>query len=95
MQSRRNAKAAKRLMRIRSRLILTGAAIAMVFGCIAGVLWYGAHALLDGTLTTGTLGRFVVYCVVAATSKKTVVRQAVKLACEKVNSALTLLASCE
>lgn len=53
---------------IRSRAILTGVAIAMVFGSIAGVLWYGAHAVLDGTMTAGTLGQFVLYSVVAASS---------------------------
>ena len=41
---------------IRSRSILTGVAISMVFGSIAGVLWYGAHAVLDGTMSAGTLG---------------------------------------
>jgi ATP-binding cassette, subfamily B, bacterial len=53
---------------IRSRSILTGVAISMVFGSIAGVLWYGAHAVLDGTMTAGTLGQFVLYAVVAASS---------------------------
>lgn len=53
---------------IRSRSILTGVAISMVFGSIAGVLWYGAHAVLDGTISAGTLGQFVLYAVVAASS---------------------------
>ncbi|HZG27627.1 MAG TPA: ABC transporter transmembrane domain-containing protein [Ensifer sp.] len=53
---------------IRSRSILTGVAISMVFGSIAGVLWYGAHAVLDGTMSAGTLGQFVLYAVVAASS---------------------------
>jgi ATP-binding cassette subfamily B protein len=53
---------------IRSRSILTGVAISMVFGSIAGVLWYGAHAVLEGTMSAGTLGQFVLYAVVAASS---------------------------
>ena len=53
---------------IRSRSILTGVAISMVFGSIAGVLWYGAHAVLDGSMSAGTLGQFVLYAVVAASS---------------------------
>jgi ATP-binding cassette subfamily B protein len=51
-----------------SRALLTGFAIAMVFGSIVGVLWYGAQNVLSGTLTGGTLGQFLLYSVMAASS---------------------------
>ncbi len=53
---------------IRSRALLTGFAIFMVFGSIVGVLWYGAHNVLAGTMTAGTLGQFVLYSVIAASA---------------------------
>jgi len=51
---------------IRARAVLTGFAIAMAFGSVVGVLWYGAHAVLAGDLTPGTLGQFLLYSVFAA-----------------------------
>src|SRR5690606_30687596 len=53
---------------IRSRAFLTGFAIFMVFGSIVGVLWYGAQNVLNGTMTGGTLGQFVLYSVIAASA---------------------------
>lgn len=53
---------------VRSRAFLTGFAILMVFGSIVGVLWYGAQSVLNGTMTAGTLGQFVLYSVIAASS---------------------------
>jgi ATP-binding cassette, subfamily B, bacterial len=53
---------------IRSRALLTGFAILLVFGSIVGVLWYGAQSVLSGTMTAGTLGQFVLYSVIAASS---------------------------
>ena len=50
---------------IKSRSFLTGFAIALVFGSIVGVLWYGAHSVLDGSLSAGTLGQFLLYSVIA------------------------------
>jgi ATP-binding cassette, subfamily B, bacterial len=55
-------------MAIRSRAILTGVAIGLVFGSICGVLWYGAHAVLAGTMTAGTLSQFLIYAVVGGSS---------------------------
>ncbi|MGV1828867.1 ABC transporter transmembrane domain-containing protein [Agrobacterium vitis] len=52
----------------RSRAILTGVAITLVFGSIVGVLWYGAQSVLAGTLSAGTLGQFLLYSVIAASS---------------------------
>jgi ATP-binding cassette, subfamily B, bacterial len=53
---------------IRSRALLTGFAILLVFGSIVGVLWYGAQSVLAGEMTAGTLGQFVLYSVIAASS---------------------------
>jgi len=51
---------------IKARSILTGFAIAMAFGSVVGVLWFGAQAVLTGELTPGTLGQFLLYSVFAA-----------------------------
>lgn len=53
---------------IRSRALLTGFAILLVFGSIVGVLWYGAQSVLSGAMSAGTLGQFVLYSVIAASS---------------------------
>ncbi|MDO1582019.1 ABC transporter transmembrane domain-containing protein [Rhizobium oryzicola] len=53
---------------IRSRAFLTGFGILLVFGSIVGVLWYGAQSVLAGTMSAGTLGQFVLYSVIAASS---------------------------
>ncbi len=53
---------------IKARALLTGFAILLVFGSIVGVLWYGAQSVLSGTMTAGTLGQFVLYSVIAASS---------------------------
>ncbi|MGV8938986.1 MAG: ABC transporter transmembrane domain-containing protein [Allorhizobium sp.] len=52
----------------KSRALLTGIAIAMIFGSIVAVLWYGAQNVLSGTMTAGTLGQFLLYSVIAASS---------------------------
>ncbi|MEO4041493.1 ABC transporter transmembrane domain-containing protein [Hoeflea sp. CAU 1731] len=52
----------------RSRAFLTGVAILMVFASVIGILWYGAQNVLEGTMSAGTLGQFLLYSVVAATS---------------------------
>ncbi|WP_037067517.1 ABC transporter transmembrane domain-containing protein [Allorhizobium undicola] len=53
---------------VKARAVLTGVAITLVFGSIAGVLWYGAQSVLNGTLSAGTLSQFVLYSVIAASS---------------------------
>jgi ATP-binding cassette subfamily B protein len=53
---------------IRARALLTGFGILLVFGSIVGVLWYGAQNVLSGAMTVGTLGQFVLYSVIAASS---------------------------
>ena len=53
---------------ILARSILTGFAIAMAFGSVVAVLWYGAQSVLSGDITPGTLGQFLLYSVFAAGS---------------------------
>lgn len=53
---------------IRARSLLTGFAIAMVFGSVVAVLWFGARDVLSGDLSAGTLGQFLLYAVFAAGS---------------------------
>ncbi|MBB4952555.1 ATP-binding cassette subfamily B protein [Agrobacterium vitis] len=52
----------------RSRAVLTGVAITLVFGSIVAVLWYGAQGVLTGSISAGTLGQFLLYSVVAGSS---------------------------
>jgi ATP-binding cassette subfamily B protein len=56
------------MRRIRARALLTLAAIVLVFGAIVFVLWLGAHAVLEGTMTGGELGQFILYAAVVAGS---------------------------
>jgi ATP-binding cassette subfamily B protein len=49
-----------------ARAALTAFAIFLVFGSVVAVLWWGAHAVLAGEMTPGTLGQFVLYSVFAA-----------------------------
>lgn len=51
-----------------ARAFLTGFAIFLVFGSVVAVLWIGAHDVLSGNLTGGTLGQFVLYAVFAASA---------------------------
>ena len=56
------------MRRIRARATLTLLAILLVFGAIVFVLWLGAHAVLEGTMTGGDLGQFILYAAIAAGS---------------------------
>ena len=49
-----------------ARAILTFFAILTTFASVVAVLWVGSHDVLDGTMTAGTLGQFVLYAVLAA-----------------------------
>ncbi|WP_421857300.1 ABC transporter transmembrane domain-containing protein [Oricola sp.] len=51
---------------IRARAGLTAFAILMVFGSVVAVLWFGAQNVLNGTMSPGTLGQFLLYAVFAA-----------------------------
>ena len=52
--------------RIRARSILTVMAISLIFGAIVFVLWLGAHAVLEGRMSAGELGQFVLYTAILA-----------------------------
>ncbi|MES2298551.1 MAG: ABC transporter transmembrane domain-containing protein [Pseudomonadota bacterium] len=54
------------MRRIRARALLTVIAIVLVFGAIVFVLWLGAHAVLEGTMTGGDLGQFILYASLVA-----------------------------
>jgi ATP-binding cassette subfamily B protein len=58
--------AAKR--RIRTQSIVTAVAIILFFGAIVTVLWMGAHDVVDGRMSTGTLGQFVLYALIGGGS---------------------------
>lgn len=54
------------MQRIRARSFLTVMAILLVFGAIVFVLWLGAHAVIQGGMTQGELGQFVLYAAIVA-----------------------------
>jgi ATP-binding cassette subfamily B protein len=54
------------MLRIRARAFLTLLAIVLVFGAIVFVLWLGAHAVLEGTMSGGDLGQFILYASIVA-----------------------------
>ncbi len=56
------------IARIRARSLLTVIAILLIFGAIVFVLWLGAHAVLEGTMSAGQLGQFILYAVIVAGS---------------------------
>ncbi len=54
--------------RLLARATLTALVIFLVFAFIAGLLWIGARGVLDGDLSAGLLGQFVLYAVFCAMS---------------------------
>ena len=52
--------------RIRARSLLTLIAILLVFGAIVFVLWLGAHAVMEGSMSGGELGQFILYSALVA-----------------------------
>lgn len=56
------------LRRTRARAALTAVIIVMAFGAVVLVLWLGAHEVLDGSMSMGQLGQFVLYTVLVAFS---------------------------
>ena len=54
--------------RIRARSLLTMMAILLVFGAIVFVLWLGAHAVVQGRMSGGELGQFILYAALLAGS---------------------------
>lgn len=59
---------AKSMRRLRARASMTGVVMLLVSGGVGMILWYGAHSVLDGTLTKGALTQFVLLSVLAAGS---------------------------
>ncbi len=49
-----------------ARSVMTFFAIFTIFASIVAVLWFGSRAVLDGSLSPGTLGQFLLYSVFAA-----------------------------
>ncbi len=56
------------IRRNRSRSMLTAMAIILVFGAIVFTLWMGAHAVMQGTLSTGLLAQFMLYAAIVGGS---------------------------
>ncbi|KAF1690459.1 ABC transporter ATP-binding protein [Pseudoxanthomonas jiangsuensis] len=54
--------------RIGAQAAVTAAAIVLVFGAIVLVLWSGAHEVVAGTMSAGTLGQFVLYALIGGGS---------------------------
>jgi ATP-binding cassette subfamily B protein len=54
------------MQRIRARSLLTLIAILLVFGAIVFVLWLGAHAVIQGAMSAGELGQFILYATIVA-----------------------------
>jgi ATP-binding cassette, subfamily B, bacterial len=51
-----------------ARAILTFSTIAIGTGAIVALLWFGAHQVLSGTVTGGTLAQFLLYAIFASNS---------------------------
>jgi ATP-binding cassette subfamily B protein len=54
--------------RIRAQAWVTAAAISLIFGAIVLVLWSGAHDVVEGSMTAGTLAQFVLYALIGGGS---------------------------
>ncbi|TKR32959.1 ATP-binding cassette domain-containing protein [Luteimonas gilva] len=54
--------------RIRWQALITAVAITLFFGAIILVLWSGAHDVIAGRMTAGTLGQFVLYALIGGGS---------------------------
>jgi ATP-binding cassette subfamily B protein len=54
--------------RTKARALLTALGVMLVFGAITLVLWLGAHAVLEGEMTGGELGQFLLYAMFVASS---------------------------
>ncbi|WP_058834840.1 ABC transporter transmembrane domain-containing protein [Luteimonas abyssi] len=54
--------------RIGTQAVVTAVAITVVFGAITVVLWSGAHDVVAGRLSPGTLGQFVLYALMGGGS---------------------------
>ena len=57
------------------RALLTAIGTALVMAAVTFVLWLGAHAVLDGKMTGGELGQFLIYAAVVSGSAAALVEQ--------------------
>jgi ATP-binding cassette subfamily B protein len=55
-------------LRILARSGMTAIAIVLVFAGVVGILWVGAQNVVQGSMTAGTLGQFIIYAVLCATA---------------------------
>jgi ATP-binding cassette, subfamily B, bacterial len=53
---------------LRARALLTAVAIFFIFASVIGILWLGAQAVIEGSMTAGRLSQFILYAVFAASS---------------------------
>jgi ATP-binding cassette subfamily B protein len=63
------------IQRNKVRALLTAIGTAMVMAAVTFVLWMGAHAVLDGQMTGGELGQFLIYAAVVSGSAASLVEQ--------------------
>lgn len=54
--------------RIIARAALTAIAIVLAFAGVVGILWIGAQYVLEGEMSPGQLGQFILYAVLCATA---------------------------
>lgn len=54
--------------RLVARAVMTALVMFLVVASVVGVLWYGASMVIDGSISAGTLGQFILYAVFAAGS---------------------------
>ena len=54
--------------RIGAQAIVTAVAISLIFGAVIVVLWSGAHDVIAGRMSAGTLGQFVMYALIGGGS---------------------------
>jgi ATP-binding cassette, subfamily B, bacterial len=59
-------KAARQRLQVSS--LLSGTIILTAFGAMVAVLWIGAHGVVDGSMSPGTLGQFLLYATFLAGS---------------------------
>jgi ATP-binding cassette subfamily B protein len=56
------------IKRARAGALLTAVSVLALFGAITFVLWIGAHAVLNGEISGGQLGQFLLYAMFVAAS---------------------------
>jgi ATP-binding cassette subfamily B protein len=56
------------ISRTRARTLLTFVVIFFIFAGVVGILWIGANHVLQGDMSGGALGQFVLYAVITASS---------------------------